>query len=181
MTYYQVMGFFDRVKSFLVPITDEQLRKVFHQDDLEVVAIYDVLVLSHILRNPRGYLVLLASGEGGFFHLRGEKLSVYADEGLPYRWRKGWGLIENPTKLETDYYLTSLPSFFKRDPKTKKLVFKGFSDREQLLEMDDAWSFWQFKFWKNTNSPNGATEDRVGVAINGKGINLETLLKRIPI
>ena len=175
------MGFFDRIKAFGYPITNEQLREVFRQEDLEVVAICDVLVLSHVLLKPRGYLVLLANGEGGLFHITsGGKLSVYASSGLHYRWRKGWGLIENPTKWDTDDFIKGHP-FFKRDPKTKKLVFNGFSDREQTLEMDDAWSFWILKFWENTNSPNGATELRVGVAINGKYVNPEILLKRIPI
>ena len=179
MAYYQVMGFFDRVKAFWYPITNEQLRQVFRQDDLEVVAICDVLVLSLSLINPRGFLVQLASGEGGLLGFWGEKVSIIHYNALPYRWRKGWGLMEPPTKLDTRDVLNSY--FLERDPKTKKIVFKGFSDREQFLEMDDAWSFWDFKFWANTNSPNGATEHRTLVAINGKYVNLETLLGSIPI
>ena len=165
------MGFFDRVKYFGLPITDEQMRKVFPQDDLKVVAIREVLVFNTIF--PSGYLVLLASGEGGLFHLINGKLSVYAERGLHYRWSKNWGLVENPTKS------SAYMGLCKRDPKTKKLVFEWLD--QQVYEMDDAWSFWDFKFWENTNSPNGATVHSVTVAINGRGINLDTLLKRIPI
>jgi hypothetical protein len=168
------MGFFNRLKAILIPISDEQLRQVFNHENIENAAIYEVIVFDHL---EPGYLVLLTNGEGGFFRIRGEKLSVFANSGLHYRWRKGWGLIENPTKLDANARTISIA--LKRDPMTKRVFFNGLSDLK--IEIDDAWSFWEFRFWENTNSPNGATERRVEVAIKGKGVNLETLLKKIPI
>jgi hypothetical protein len=168
------MGFFNRLKAILIPISDEQLRQVFNHENIEIAAIYEVIVFNHL---APGYLILLTNGEGGFFRMWGEKLSVFANSGLHYRWRNGWGLIENPTKLDTNDRALSFA--LKRDPKTKRVFFNGHDDLK--IEIDDAWTFWGFRFWKNTNSPNGATEHRIEVAIKGKGINLETLLKRIPI
>ena len=183
MTYYHVMGFFDRVNNYQ-RITDEQARQVFRQDEIEVVAICEVLMSP--MYGPFGYLVQFANGAGGFFAFRGgfvtaespeQRLSVCHHDGLQYSWRKGWGLIEDPKKL--DFKAETSSSWFKRDPKNKKVIFE-YAYGDHYHEIDDAWSFWEFSFLANANSIYGAKTHRFSCAINGRGIDLETLLKSIP-
>ncbi len=182
MTYHHVMGFFDRVNNYQ-RITDEQARQLFRQDEIEVVAICEVLMSP--MYGPFGYLVQFANGTGGFFGYYGgfvkagspeERLSLIHHNGLHHTWRKGWGLVEEPKKL--DFKAETSHSWFKRDPKNKKVIF-DFIDHYH--EIDDAWSFWEFKFYANTNSIYGATTHSFSCAINGRGIDLETLLKSIPV
>jgi hypothetical protein len=180
------MGFLDRLMKGLFPINHEQLRRAFPHGELEVVGLYTAQGLTDgVLTN--GHLIQLANGDGGFFRMSDAQLDVVvAHNGLHIRWRKGWGLVSSPRKIDMQREFNQNRHPWVEKPSISQPVFQfhnplGDSYGPPSIKFDEAWSFWRFSFFANVNNPSGATVFDADLAIRGKGTQLETLLGGIPV